>query len=598
MNQNTNILFKDQELYKADADGKWACLSNPEIVLSFNQVNDDFCDCPDGSDEPGTSACPNGKFYCENKGHVPGYIKASKVNDGTCDYNECCDGSDEWNTPVECPNKCEEIHREYQKNLELEQKTYKTGIYKLGKITNAAKRVRTKLEDQLKAEEAIVNFLANELETKKAKLEEAKARGEINQGSSEVQHKIKELVDDLTSKVSGYFDSFISSNLNLKSLNDILNDLVETFNENLKDAAVKSTVDDYLNHLAKYKETYETEKSETYKSFDSIKNSIVGKFNSIDLSQNADSLKSTFDELSNAFKAELVKHDSITERANEAEKLLDHLINNYNPNFNDPNVKQAVNSFQDFAVNREAFQVPTEETIAWLKSKFEEIEKLAETLQNSETPKVVKAQTKKVQKIPLLDRLKYKYRNLVNEFLGLESKEQYEAHYNEPVSEEVKGDLQLAVEELEKDKAQNERSVNSIREDLAKDYGPNDILRPLGDISLKGHIGEYDYELFFIGDVHQKGNNHNVKIGSFANVQVNDISPTQHQLILTYENGARCWNGPLRKGVVTVDCGGDYELLAVTEPEKCEYHFKVKAPIACKLPEQPSENKDGSHDEL
>ncbi|XP_039157500.1 glucosidase 2 subunit beta [Eucalyptus grandis] len=48
------------------------------------QVNDDFCDCPNGTDEPGTSACPNGKFYCRNAGHVPVIIFSSRVNDGIC----------------------------------------------------------------------------------------------------------------------------------------------------------------------------------------------------------------------------------------------------------------------------------------------------------------------------------------------------------------------------------------------------------------------------------------------------------------------------------------------------------------------------------
>lgn len=32
----------------------------------------------------GTSACPNGKFYCPNAGHVPLLLFSSRVNDGIC----------------------------------------------------------------------------------------------------------------------------------------------------------------------------------------------------------------------------------------------------------------------------------------------------------------------------------------------------------------------------------------------------------------------------------------------------------------------------------------------------------------------------------
>ena len=73
-----------------------------EKMIPSAKVNDDYCDCVDGTDEPGTSACENSKFWCENTGYLGKYIYSSRVNDGLCD---CCDGSDEWQTGV-CQNDC------------------------------------------------------------------------------------------------------------------------------------------------------------------------------------------------------------------------------------------------------------------------------------------------------------------------------------------------------------------------------------------------------------------------------------------------------------------------------------------------------------
>ncbi|KAG0600450.1 hypothetical protein M758_11G035200 [Ceratodon purpureus] len=67
------------------------------------RLNDNFCDCPDGTDEPGTSACPASKYYCRNSGSAPKLVFASRVNDGICD---CCDGSDEYEKRVNCVNTC------------------------------------------------------------------------------------------------------------------------------------------------------------------------------------------------------------------------------------------------------------------------------------------------------------------------------------------------------------------------------------------------------------------------------------------------------------------------------------------------------------
>jgi hypothetical protein len=43
---------------------KFTCFIS-KVRIGWEYVNDDYCDCPgDGSDEPSTSACMNGKFYC------------------------------------------------------------------------------------------------------------------------------------------------------------------------------------------------------------------------------------------------------------------------------------------------------------------------------------------------------------------------------------------------------------------------------------------------------------------------------------------------------------------------------------------------------
>jgi protein kinase C substrate 80K-H len=75
-------IFLEAALYQP-VNGKFTC-ADGSLTIPFERVNDDYCDCDDGSDEPGTAACPNGVFYCANAGHRPAEIPSSRVNDGLC----------------------------------------------------------------------------------------------------------------------------------------------------------------------------------------------------------------------------------------------------------------------------------------------------------------------------------------------------------------------------------------------------------------------------------------------------------------------------------------------------------------------------------
>ncbi|CAK5069294.1 unnamed protein product [Meloidogyne enterolobii] len=144
----------------------FTCLDGNKVT-PFKQVNDDYCDCADGSDEPGTAACRNGKFYCKNYGYKPSLIPSSRVNDYICD---CCDGSDEWDSGTECPNVCEALGSEARSEAKQRRATYEAGWRKREELAVEGKKM---MEEKTKEFEKQKVELTS-LEERKLELEEAK----------------------------------------------------------------------------------------------------------------------------------------------------------------------------------------------------------------------------------------------------------------------------------------------------------------------------------------------------------------------------------------------------------------------------------------
>ncbi|WZH49391.1 glucosidase II beta subunit-like protein-domain-containing protein [Fusarium acuminatum] len=170
---------------------EFSCITNAAIKLSLDQINDNTCDCPDGSDEPGTAACANidplspeqplagslsgttnttnalPGFWCANEGHIGMYVPFLYVNDGVCDYDLCCDGSEEYSTVhgVKCENKCAEIGKEHRRLEDEKRKNMQQAAKKRGAMVAEAKDLRQKVEQK-------VADLNKEIATLEAKKEE------------------------------------------------------------------------------------------------------------------------------------------------------------------------------------------------------------------------------------------------------------------------------------------------------------------------------------------------------------------------------------------------------------------------------------------
>lgn len=176
--------------YKGEG-GLFRCLDG-SATIAFSQVNDDYCDCIDGTDEPGTSACHNGAFYCRNKGYEPRVLAAQFVDDGVCD---CCDGSDEL---TGCEYKCLEKSAAEKEALQKDIQEMEQALAKRQDFVHQAKTKRVEMtqrsaviDKEIEEQKKAVQVAQDERQRLQVEDDARKAQEEIERKEREEQERLQ-----------------------------------------------------------------------------------------------------------------------------------------------------------------------------------------------------------------------------------------------------------------------------------------------------------------------------------------------------------------------------------------------------------------------
>ncbi|KAI9248905.1 glucosidase II beta subunit-like-domain-containing protein [Sporodiniella umbellata] len=451
------IPSEKQISYRAFSDGTWKCLDGSKVI-AHSAINDDYCDCPDGSDEPGTSACPNGRFYCKNEGHIPSYIKSSSVRDNVCD-EECCDGTDEDDGI--CPNRCQIVGETYRKEKAAEKiavdkglKTKRQWIVEAQTKVDSWENEKIKLEEEVTLKKADAMKLESQLKTLESQ----------NQKTKHTCPTYTEEISILKNDISILKDE-------LELLQNILHDMKRDHNHNFHDMAVKSAISGYDEFANRY-----------------------------------DQIKSDIDENIKDVDSKVEEYSQITIGSKE----------------NDSH-----------------------------EAKKSAMDAVYETL-DSVLPDSIKL-------------------NVLDKLLPKKQEAEDDVYHD--------GARHL-FEEAESELDRLNRELDEVKQKIDFDYGREKEWLTLKDVCIEKDEGEYTYSLCFLGDAYQKSNKDGSRthLGKFKKFEGSKENIYKKHL---HDQGTRCWNGPERSVKAIVDCGVENKILEVSEPEKCEYLYRILSPAVC-----------------
>ncbi|AET39215.1 Gtb1p Ecym_4136 [Eremothecium cymbalariae DBVPG len=617
----------EQHLYQPieGSGGKWHCLNDSSIVLDFDQINDDYCDCPDGSDERGTSACgAQSRFYCQNEGFAPRYVMGYKVNDGLCD---CCDCSDEYlHSKFAQSASCNALAADFDGLLKEELGMFEAGQrlfremitnHQINGVKDRASMERTadQLSKELVALEKKIEehnlLLQDVIEAYNNKLlDENPIMQEYNQLNMDY---VLDTIKESFIKIQGISNAY-------KELNDIMSALVQDYNPRLNDRVVNSNVKKYLDYFEQVEDrNFNPQLDEVQR--DQLVNYFGVEFPEIFAERSSDLVAKDIIGKYYVARAMVITkfetQDSILESIKHISDILQDIVANYNVNYQDLAVKAAGAKYKEFLeqyqdslkplvmpeemdqelIHIGKFVVKHAENVGNDRNEvgngfWDALANIREMVFHSPDSSILKEQIEALG--TTLDNFKDKEAAVRENLTHIQ---QTLAYHSEGTSSALKEQLSAILNQLE----------DFCITDRIDEYLYRICLNPQGGTILQAQESNNKVVLIGTFEDFDLDKDHAVEIylnrlrtfysendliehlkndaqdGNGEQLLIGNLPDMNNGLLVDFTNGEKCWNGPKRSAQVFIRCGNEYKITSVHEPTKCNYFFEVTAPLGCNL---------------
>ncbi|CAI2168118.1 5129_t:CDS:10 [Funneliformis geosporum] len=284
------------------------------------------------------------------------------------------------------------------------------------------------------------------------------------------------------------------------------------------------------------------------------------------------------------------RNEVLHERIDTLLSILEEMKNDHNQNYNDVAVETAIIKYNEFV---ELYGIETDQEVEIYEDEIEEENKVPEI------------QTK----LSLSERVTEAFVDLYDDVLEAFGLSEYtigksERQFSRPSGDGKSKEVTVAYDALNEAKEEIiniENETKGVNEKLARDYGPQQEFAKLDETCINHVDGQYTYTVCLYGKITQKSSQdyRSTHLGNFEKwIGSESKDDPKYYTAQLYDHGARCWNGPDRSIKIYFECGIENKILAVSEPENCEYVMNMTTPSVCSEKFEKNKNDESIHDEL